>query len=510
MLRAMIVDDEDITKQGLIEYYDWEKMGIEVVAEADDGEDALALVRQHQPQIILCDIKMPNMDGLTFAKRLHEEKNPAKIIFISGYDDIDYVKTALRVNAIDYILKPVNFAYLTEVLNHVIEELNQEYMASMQLANTAEYLRKLVVKSLLRGETLQPAGVEHYGRLAGTDAEHYLAVRITLHDYQAEYQTDKDVKCLFFAVENILQELLDVCFRCDILEDTGGFLCLAYLDKAQASDAGCVFETVCGRIETLLQIGLRVELGSLVNRFEDIRQSAGILGEAAQDEELEHVLEGELNIWETLDMALETCNQDEIRTVIDELFQSTFGGHRLQESFWLKICTRLLFNASNMALKQDCFGAEIRRTELQLLDEFSDPLKHHTAREMRDLVTSYYLKIAESLQQKLGESGDNVIGRIKTYIQENYGQPITIGEIASHVYLTENYICVLFKNKVGVTINNYLTKVRMERAKELLRHNEYKLYDICFMVGYSDASYFSKQFKKYTGVSPKEYRGKYI
>ena len=104
MLRAMIVDDEDITKQGLIEYYDWEKMGIEVVAEADDGELARALGRQHQPQSILCDIKMPNMDGLTFAKRLHEEKNPAKIIFISGYDDIDYVKTALRVNAIDYIL----------------------------------------------------------------------------------------------------------------------------------------------------------------------------------------------------------------------------------------------------------------------------------------------------------------------------------------------------------------------------------------------------------------------
>ncbi|MBW7461521.1 response regulator, partial [Paenibacillus sepulcri] len=126
MYKLLIVDDEPTVRSGLQTYFNWSSFGIEVMGEADDGDVALEMIGMEQPDLILTDVRMPNMDGITLSRQISAHYPQCKIIFVSGHDDADYLKSALKVSAVDYIFKPVNLQELSAVMKRVVADLDAE------------------------------------------------------------------------------------------------------------------------------------------------------------------------------------------------------------------------------------------------------------------------------------------------------------------------------------------------------------------------------------------------
>ena len=209
MISVMIVDDEKRTREGLIKHFSWEKYDAKVVAQAEDGKAALSFIEKFEPDLILCDVKMPKMDGITFANCLYERGYKSKIIFISGYDNISYIRSAFKLNAVDYILKPVNFSDLSDVAERITNQIKTEKCAEEQHEIEQNVTRTLIIKKLLAEA---PGAVQnnrkelHYLKIGGCTK--YMLVVLRLKNFFDKYVREDEVKALRFAVQNIMTELI--------------------------------------------------------------------------------------------------------------------------------------------------------------------------------------------------------------------------------------------------------------------------------------------------------------
>ena len=387
MISVMIVDDEKRTREGLIKHFSWEKYDAKVVAQAEDGKAALSFIEKFEPDLILCDVKMPKMDGITFANCLYERGYKSKIIFISGYDNISYIRSAFKLNAVDYILKPVNFSDLSDVLERITNQIKMEKCAEEQHEIEQNVTRTLIIKKLLAEA---PGAVQnnrkelHYLKIGGCTK--YMLVVLRLKNFFDKYVREDEVKALRFAVQNIMTEL--------IKREYSG-----YVINAQDND---------------VLIGV---LG-----FKENQELAG---------------EQELRDWAEL-----------VENMLEIDADINFG---------------------------------------EIIDGFS------CFREQ------YF-----NLCLKFDNNEMHIVNGIKDYIDIHYSEKLTINDIAASVFIAPTYACGLFKKITGITINGYITDVRMKKAMELMKSRRLKLYEISEMVGYSDPNYFNKLIKKYYGKSFKE------
>jgi two-component system response regulator YesN len=170
-------------------------------------------------------------------------------------------------------------------------------------------------------------------------------------------------------------------------------------------------------------------------------------------------------------------------------------------------CIQLMLACSNLLIELDIDMESINNSERRLWEIVH---RVETIKELKNDISAHVELVQAAITQKRERKTKNGVVQIQSYIQEHYARELTIAEIASSVYLTTTYICLLFKQETGMTINEYLIDVRIAKAKEMLGDFRNKLYDICFAVGYKDPSYFSKLFKKQTGFSPTEFRDKML
>ncbi|SDW98503.1 response regulator [Paenibacillus sp. CF384] len=545
MYKLLIVDDEPTVRTGLSSYFDWSSHGIEVIGEADDGDVALAFIEQELPDLILSDIRMPNMDGITMARQISATYPEVQIIFVSGHDDAEYLKSAMKVSAVDYIFKPVNLQELTEVIKKVVADLDyrgheqrrKEEMRS-KLKEGMPLLREKFLLSLI-GNAIPKHNLQDRLAFLGLELPieaSYWIMAISVDDLGevTALRSEVDRQLLWYSVLNICRELIDVHMSGYAFEHRSGeFVGILRTEPLadDAQDAANVLLALAADIrenlERWLKIGVTIGIGDRADSLAELAQGYKQAREAVTHkwylgknriitmnslENPESDGGGSSKFdpehQEQLVSALKAADLEKVREVLDLLFSDMNRNRTAGLKYGRNVCLQMALVVGQLLMELNVQSPELESAESVLWEAL---FEQETIGEMRQLIESHLLSACDRIREKRTGKVANLAERVRAIIEHNYADGnLTVEVIGKEVYLTPTYVSLLYKQETGQTINEYLTQVRVERAKAMLRDHRYKFYDICYAIGYTDPSYFTKLFKKSTGVTPSVYRDSHV
>lgn len=534
MYKVLLIDDEKPVRQAIALLGHWSELGIAPPYQAVEGQSGLAILREQQPDIVLVDMKMPNMDGVCFLEIAGREFPHVKYIVISGYDDFDYTKQAIRARVLDYLLKPVVESELNEALKRAVQELNMErrrqaeqaardHVHRISLPLAKENLMLMIINNEIQEpladeyrEILQckeMTGVfgitvfrvinfdEVSSRKFHGDSQSAAAIISAMIDescspwnkgflFQDMKATNEFIQFLFLAPkagENgrdwVAQELRNAVAR---LEESHGFYAVAGL--------GGFFP----QIESL-HLSFRNAANILNNvNLLDCRERVFTESYAAPHPRISLFDKKELLIY-----ALESGNLEFTRKIITDYFNNIRNAGYFSLEYLQKTVMEFLVLLENIT-------AQFQVPECSRI--ISDSLGESAVKSLtrlEDFSSAVYgviEKIFHLIQSHLKTAKKENLYEIKDYIERHYSQDISLGTFAERYYLSKEYLSKLFKEEFGYTIYEYVLRVRMAKARELLADPEVKVLTVAERLGYRDNNYFSRAFKTYYGISPTEYR----
>ena len=518
--KVFFVEDEIITREGIRDNVDWHASGFEFCGEAPDGEMALPLLRASQPDVLITDIKMPFMDGLQLSKIVRERMPWVKIVILSGHDEFEYAQKAIGLGVTDYLLKPVTVQKLQTVLQKLNTQLDQERMEKERLKELQEQvedhresLRERLLFKFIVGAVSPMEAVEK-GQLLGLDliARHYLVVilKLELDDRTEQYDHEE-----YQQVQRILTEVAQK--NPDILvlkRDWGDSILIMkgntreYLEEERDLLLEEIRQAV-SRTHYRLTIGV----GASKERIADVRQSFvdalvyiqnpvdGSGGELNQSFARGEFLKLDKSAVENY---LRCGSKDEFDQFFDAyllpLSETTLRSTLIKNYVFVDVIL-----ATAKLIHE--LGGEIDKVlpELNSIEMISSNVK--SVKQLRDeahKIISIGLAYRDS---HLSGQHPHLIRQAKEYIEHHYGNPdLSLSEVAAQANLSASHFSAVFSQETRQTFKEYLTEVRINKARELLRMTTLRSAEIAYQVGYNDPHYFSSVFKKSTGLSPIEFR----
>lgn len=520
-MRLLIVDDERITRNVLLNHIPWSEIGITKIETAGDGKEALEIAKGFKPNIVLSDIRMPKMNGLELARCLKAEQEDCRIIFLSAYSDREYLKEAIQLRAVSYVEKPIKPDEIKEVVKSAVDEIKKQ----QRLENRNYYAKqKKICMEILTGEKVS-ADIEEYPFLRGLE---YIASELRLYPQDPSAEVEYDENALSLVLEELIASLLksrvpdindsdDAMFRKYCLftvKDLNHIVVLFNIDNDLQKDKvySLTEKLRKGLLHKLPQLRrVFAGVGLSVRDVKELKDSAiqakaarrkcflgGVIKDAKEQGMGRYDFSGKLpieilNLWRY-------GNYDELEnslsTLADEISRFTETTVDSVRGYYLT----LLLTLTQRAKSQDSvdFG-DISAAALSALGEAC--CLEEMGECLKDTAKLYFNnKDSKSQYSQLSD-------KVAKYILDHYSdERLSISQIAGKMYLSPNYLSLLFKKDTGKTINQFITEVRIEKAKALLKKDRTPLSSIAEKIGYHDANYFSKAFKKETGVTPKAYR----
>lgn len=529
MYSVFIVDDEKRVRDGLSSMIHWQRYNMRVDGRYSNGSCALEALDQTAPDIIVSDIKMPVMDGIALRHAVGERYPGTKFIIISGYDDVAYMKAAIQSDVVDYVFKPINIAEIESVLARLQTQMDEEARKQKNHLEMAEKLKEsmpLLKERFLLNLLAKPISaplLDARCRFLNLDLLGSFAYQIavmsidnaslTFSSYsEAQLQAvSLDIAALCEArISGVWQGLVGTL---DVAEYV---LLLCLPEKTEPEEVVCFLKnlknTVSDQFGVSATIGLSQPFTSLgdAGRNFNLAQDAGkqrlYLGK--NQVILFDVLENDYTPYSfapatliKFRQALKAGDSNQAEKVIDRLFTDI----RTEQKISLPTVRNLslqLFLISENVLEEACASSGVNAQS----KAFEHILHLDTLDDIRLLLLEISRNACGKILSRKQKRRHSAVEQVKAIINERYSSHLTIQALSEHVYLAPQYLCVLFKQETGQTINDYITSVRVESAKKLLKERCFKLYDVCTQVGYTDPSYFTKIFKRTTGMTPSEYR----
>lgn len=516
-MKLLIADDEMLTRDGLTSSISWSDLGIDEVFVASDGIEGLEMAEKHHPDIILSDVRMPRMNGIDMLYKIRESAPDTSFIFMSGYSDKEYLKAAIRLQAVSYVEKPLD-----------LEEIRQA------VRTAAERHLQVIESRQTQDIRLNMAGSQL--ALVLTHPEH--SVHDTIEELSEKYCRKYGSQDIFHSAVTLIVQMPEwLELPLDYLESKEKQLhdmirpLHLHIISAEKRTNLFVFHIfrrddftpqLLSSVQSYLRqlftpfINYHFALGTPVSglhRIYDSYSSAVI------------ALQSSFFFAPGTCMTPETLSSLNGRELSDSLAVSLLAAVRqADQTESEKLCAQLrdccwenpsLLMKSVQSLYYQLFTvlAEQRRSR-QITGKApvraADELLAHT--EHFFFYQDLHQAFTDSLNEFYGDlnssgSENSAVYLIKSYIQRHYGNPLlSTKEISEYASLSASYACTVFKNETGQTLNQYLTEYRLKKAQELLNDPRNTVSDVSAMVGYNDSNYFSKAFKKYTGISPTVYR----
>lgn len=527
LFKLLIVDDEEDIREGLADMIDWHALGFEVVAKLKDGKDAIEYIQSDKVDVVLTDIKMNVLSGLDLAKYIHENHLDIKIVFLSGYQEFDLAKQAINYNVVHYLLKPTDldevsasFQKLKTTMEREREEQDKLDHERRQYKDMIPMLQEQLFSDLVAGMLRSRQEIEKRMKLAGLKVNMelgkcwiaHMQIRNYSHYIDKSWKHGKDR--LITAIRNILKGSREGVEYIPMQAEGGDFQLLAVAVHSMSMEdfqntVGKYLQKSGNSLKNLLGLEVIIRRQETYNNLFECAQSYHksfhpAIADSLEDYKLEKMIDaGELKklavqkkgfISYALSGNLE-AGRNLLETFIDELCNMDI---RVLQNFIVDLFTMLM----NELLGDNTYEYSILQEKIYFSELFS--LKDTT--EISDWCNMVFNKITESLEKSKKKSEKNVIKKVKKYIEENFDRDVSLEEAADNVFLSSVYLGRLFKKETGESFTDYIIRVRMEKAIEYLREGKYKVYQISTMVGYNNIKYFYKLFKKYTGLTPSEYK----
>ncbi|UOQ83726.1 response regulator transcription factor [Gracilibacillus salinarum] len=487
-LKMLIVDDEPLICKGLANTIPWEQMNMEVIGTAMNGKKALEIMKKQQVDIVITDVYMPEMDGIELSKAIVDDFPEVTIIMISGYDEFEYARQALRIGVQDYLLKPVDIDELLALVQQIQQQIEETRIKEQAKQET-------VLTNYLSQQLFQLPDPSNLSEKIDSRAYAYriLLIEKRNYDHDADWATDQ------------IKRLTDYSSIC--IETHENQLLLFLYGQEDIAEVNSLTSAIMAAFDQ----GISVAVSSA---YQDLHQFASLYQElharlsfyrgtdrqlitdaedlpAEQDYELNQQL-----VCKIADAVFQQ-EQDETEAKVGQLFtefeQKAITLRQIKEA-----CCCLLESIKERG--QDSSFAEI---ELGLHEEL-DLLLYNSVEAIRSLL----IEDLERMIDYLKRTNDShwIIQQAKQYIEKNFQKDVKALEVAEAHYITPNYFSMLFKQETGSSYSEYLNTIRINKAKALLTETSNKVFEIAEYVGYREYKYFVQVFKNYVGITPTQFR----
>ncbi len=534
-MKILVVDDFRVDREELVELIEsFGDLAIDGVEACEDGVTALELVESEAPDIILCDVEMPYMDGFALLRAIREEYPDIKFVFCSLYNRTEYLKNALDLDSNGYLLKPVDPQELHDCLRRMMksslslisvrEELTRlrEQAAADREANRQLFVLSLLYGYLERGEIIHREDELELDEWRGGI---YLAVA-EIDDYSGSIENlpEEERRLFPLAVWRALSEALEeLCPKgpAFFVPVASGRICYGVL-RGQVEGEQAFWNLGRRCVQRCRQAGVSVTVAvgpgvtcpdTMAAAFQQcqymlrFKYSIGkgrvllpndIPGAPGMDQS-----PMPLKIQEDLRYALNSGSTPEIDRFLDEYYEIMRGmsvERQKNTCYSILVCLQLLLNQEGETL-QSVLGVEDKIWEKLL--------RFETIQDVRVWMRNILVFSGDFITQKAERNAQNVISHVRQYIQENLSADLSLGSIAQHFFYSPNYLNTRFKKEMNMTISEYITSEKIRTAKGLLLSTGKGIAEISAQVGYEHVSYFNYVFKRLEGIAPREYRQKH-
>ena len=509
-MNILIVDDEKLTRDGLISSVDWDKLGADRVETAANGADALGILDEYVPDIVITDVRMPRMNGIEMARAIQKRYPDISFIMMSGYSDREYLKEAIKLKAVSFIEKPISIPEVEESVRAAADKL-----AEKRLAERGHFVREVeesrrISNFLMRRQT-QPEDLdtsffpdmEKDGNFCCIITEFGKSAPPVSYEYLTETGKKAEDKLAAFGLHfiSLLKDEKHICF---------------FLYSRNISQRDAVFAVNTIR-EFFGSSGcLTIALGDIVrnirNSYESYNSAVALLQQAFYCEENSDILEFEVRIESPpiitdrtteFQEALSIRDKDECYRLLDEIKDQFKIPCDMLPSQAKDTYYKLFTSLKNAAVKSRVamFLTEEKNSVYDMVDNATScPALHKMLLER----TEEFFELSDCHKED-----NSIVFAIEEFVHMNYqNESLSVKSISEYVNRSTSYVCTLFRSETGMTLNRFITKYRLDVARDMLMDPRYKVTEIANRCGYNDVNYFGKIFKKYLGCSPSEYRGR--
>jgi response regulator receiver protein len=527
---VLLVDDEEDVVEAIVQKIDWEGLGYSLAGYAKNGLEALEIAEEKQIDVVLTDIKMPYMDGLTLSHRLKELYPSIKIIIFSGFDEFEYAKEAIRLEAEEYMLKPVDAGELSRVFQKVHDALDQEFDEKQSIHRLKNYyleslpiLQESFYTSLIEGtlpqQDMESTLLDYQISLPGK----YYAV-VILHNSLSLSPEGINPLLITMSIRKLAEERLQKNWRPCFFTYLGNTLLIAQLDRETDSiklTDDC--EILCRMAKHVCKATVTAGIGKTVSHLVDLPLS--YLG--ARDAVAYRVLYGRGKAIAISEIGLEGKEERNVnKEIIDEeRLLDIYRSIRMSSEEELDKCIDLYVENSHLdspSLQEYHFFLMDLVTNMHkfLLSNQMDTnlifpkeedvyqkVQQFSLAELSQWLKEVCKKIQRHIQEMRSDKTKSFVKRAVEHVHSHYmDKDLTVEALSQELHVSAAYFSTVFKRETGKSFINYLTDYRMEKAIRLLMEEEEKTYIIAESVGYSDPNYFSYAFKKKFGMSPSKYK----
>ncbi|OME08494.1 DNA-binding response regulator [Paenibacillus odorifer] len=540
MYKVLIIDDEEPLREAINILGDWKGLGVDQVLEATDGSMGLAMLREQKIDLVLVDMKMPELNGSELLQIVEKEFPELLTIVISGYNDFEYTRQAIRSKVVDYLLKPVNRVDLNAALRKAIDVLeakrkkesefiNRNITLNMSLPKLKEKIYLSIIERSFKNQSN-----EAFLPLIGADtAGNYFAagvLRVLNLEQVRRNRFHEDRDLLHFAVTNVINENSDEHFQAFSFASHKGereFIAIFTMKGGYEEDA--TFRSLHHMkklVSTLKELFGIVVAGGIGQPYGDIMALAqsyetakasldGIdlltLKGAIVTNSSNDTSQGKDNPSLTGRMplirnALESGNINHAKSILSEFTKKWEASGRFNLGEADRQIEEFIILLNDIATELDAIPERIRGGKDKGLRGLGIGSDFASFGEFERVLSGILDCYGNEISKSLAGNRPSVLENIKAYIDNHYFENIKISMFTDKYFLSREYLMKLFKGQYGYGIHEYVQKVRMDKAKELLSTPDLKIQDISEMLGYKDKNYFSKAFRNYYDCSPSEYR----
>lgn len=532
-MRILVVDDEPMMRDVYKELIDWQKHGFTLVDTADDGKSALEIMQNTEVDIVITDLKMPEMSGLELIKKASEQFPLIKFIVMSGYDDFHLVREAYKLGVKEYFLKmEMDSEVILQAIFKIKKEIEEEQEKMTQDINSVELFKKMY-KSNMRSESVSQEHWNNEERIIkniiwgsdGKEAANQLIkmgcsvcednmyiMSLTLLDY---YKTEENIwngerEILKYAILNVLEE---TCGHFEAMypfcNSPNQFIILCAGINHSSSSCKKAFDEIQNAFG--LCFGMEVDCGASgpVSGFGELKR----IYQEAKTASSYSFIAGHGNFIMFRDVLFE-AEELNITKKVGEFKKLLFKAESAKikaEAHKFRVSPRINDYEQIEQIKKLFYLYYIEMIsfleENEIKEEFTENIvRYNEIKEEADLqeLNNWLLKSINEISEIL--VGNNNISKAEQYIKKNYGSQLSLNEVADYLEMSPWHFSKVFYKKVGIHFSQYLLNVRMEEAVRLLKNTNLKIYEVATRVGYNNTDQFSRMFKKTIGKSPKDYK----